>query len=119
MASKRQRRRAQPVKRKAKPRKKLQSQPIQKLFLNAELTSNNLTMTPESLTQAEKKLSKPKPVSEFCAAYLAKLTKKYGTDFDQMSRDRKLNCDQLTAKKLEKMWIKLKEEREVRDDVDS
>lgn len=46
------------------------------------------------------------PLSGEKQKYIAKLIAKYGNDFDAMGRDTKLNAQQLTAAKLEKMTAK-------------
>lgn len=46
------------------------------------------------------------PLSEEKQKYIAKLMARYGDDFDAMGRDTKLNAQQLTAAKLEKMTSK-------------
>jgi hypothetical protein len=51
----------------------------------------------------EPKPPKVKRLSEFDEKYLRPLLAKYGTNYEAMARDRKLNRDQLSAKRLEKM----------------
>jgi len=70
------------------------------------------TILPVASISAEIKDREPRPLSEFNTHYIKRLVTKYGTDFQRMASDRKFNCDQLTAVKLQKMWINLKENDE-------
>lgn len=115
MASKRQRRQSNGARRKPKANKRLPTATAQRTRIglvadpNADLAPKRqkLTITSVEWVAAEPAPPKNRPLSDFDAEYITKLTKKYGQDFEKMARDRKLNRDQLTVCKLEKMWRKL------------
>lgn len=113
MPSKRQRRHRPPPKLRAKPRKRLPPAPNALLGRQGLIADPNADLAPNKRQQViapvqvwnepEPKPPKPKRLSEFDEKYLRPLLNKYGTDFEAMARDIKLNRDQLTAAKLRKM----------------
>jgi len=121
MASKRQRRQRVGGKKKPKRAKRAPPPPnVQRANLGL-VADPNADLAPKKMKRpaiqavewvpGEVPPPKNRPLSEFDTAYITKLVNKYGTDFEKMARDRKLNCDQLTATKLQNMYRKLTEKQ--------